>query len=92
MAMIHKKAWKGYFDQIASGKKKFDLRLADFEVHEGDTLVLEEWDQMKKKYTGKRVEAAVTYVLKTKDLHFWPQADVDMHGYQVIQFEMKKGA
>ncbi len=91
MATIHKKVWKEYFKDIVSHKKKFELRLADFDVHEGDTMVLEEWDQMKKKYTGKRIEVTATYVLKTKDLHFWPQAEVDEHGYQVIQFETKKG-
>lgn len=42
MATIHKKVWSEYFEKIISGKKKLELRLADFEVNEGDTLVLEE--------------------------------------------------
>lgn len=42
MATIHKKVWKEYFEKIISGKKKFELRLDDFDVNEGDTLVLEE--------------------------------------------------
>ncbi len=41
MAIIHKKVWQEYFDKIISGKKKLELRLADFEVNEGDILVLE---------------------------------------------------
>lgn len=41
MAIIHKKVWQEYFEQIISGKKKFELRLADFKVNEGDILVLE---------------------------------------------------
>ena len=32
------------------GKKKFELRLGDFEVEEGDVLVLEEWDPKTKEY------------------------------------------
>ncbi len=44
MAIINKKIWPEYFDAITSGKKKYELRLNDFEVNEGDTLVLEEWD------------------------------------------------
>jgi len=35
MAIIHKKVWGEYFEKIISGKKKLELRLADFEVNEG---------------------------------------------------------
>lgn len=42
MATIHKKVWREYFEKIISGQKKLELRLADFEINEGDTLVLEE--------------------------------------------------
>ncbi|MEW6610394.1 MAG: DUF3850 domain-containing protein [Patescibacteria group bacterium] len=86
MAVIHKKVWKEYFAEILTGRKRFELRLADFEVHEGDTLVLEEWDQETQTYTGRSKEVVVTYALKTKDLNFWPQSDIDTYGYQVIQF------
>jgi hypothetical protein len=67
MATIHKKVWREYFEKIISGKKKLELRLADFEINEGDTLVLEEWDKDKKDYTGRRIEVIATYILKTKD-------------------------
>ena len=36
MLTIHKRVWKEYFEKILIGKKKFELRLADFEVNEGD--------------------------------------------------------
>ena len=45
MTTINKKVWREYFEKIISAKKKLELRLADFEVNEGDTLVLEEWDK-----------------------------------------------
>ena len=70
MATIHKKVWREYFEKIISGKKKLELRLADFEINEGDTLVLEEWDKDKRKYTGRKVEVVATYILKTKNLVF----------------------
>ena len=50
MAIIHKKVWPEFFEKIISGKKKFELRLADFEINEGDILVLEEWDKDKKDF------------------------------------------
>ena len=38
MSTIHKKIWREYFEKIVSGQKKLELRLADIEVNEGDTL------------------------------------------------------
>lgn len=81
MATIHKKVWKEYFDKIISGKKKFELRLSDFEVNEGDTLILEEWDKSKKEYTGRKVETTATYIIKTKEVSFWSQEDIDKYGF-----------
>ena len=89
MTIIHKKVWREYFEEIISGKKKFELRLADFEINEGDTLVLEEWDKDKKEYTGRKVEVVANYILKTEDLTFWSPEDVEKHGFQIIQFEPK---
>ena len=89
MTTIHKKVWREYFEKIISGKKKLELRLADFEVQEGDTLVLEEWDKDKKDYTGRKVEVVATYILKTKDQTFWPAEEVEKYGLQIIQFELK---
>ena len=89
MTTIHKKVWREYFEKIISGKKKLELRLADFEVQEGDTLVLEEWDKDKKEYTGRKVEVVATYILKTKDQTFWPAEEVEKYGLQIIQFELK---
>ena len=90
MATIRKKVWKEYFEKIIAGKKKFELRLADFEINEGDTLVLEEWDKDRKEYTGRKIETTATYIIKKKNLPFWSQEEVDKYGYQIIQFEPKK--
>lgn len=89
MATIHKKVWKEYFGKILAGKKKFELRLADFEINEGDTLVLEEWDETNKKYTDRTIETTATYIIKTKDMKFWSQEDIEKYGFQVIQFDVK---
>ena len=90
MTTIRKKVWPEYFEKIISGKKKVELRLADFEINEGDTLILEEWDNKNKEYTGRKIEVIATYILKTKGQTFWPQEEVDKHGFQIIQFEPKK--
>lgn len=90
MTVINKKVWQKYFEEIISGKKKLELRLADFDINEGDTLVLEEWNKDKKQYTGRKIEVVATYILKTKDQTFWPQEEVEKYGFQIIQFKPKE--
>jgi ASC-1-like (ASCH) protein len=85
---IKKKIWPEYFDAVALGKKKYELRLNDFEVHEGDTLLLEEWDPATKAYTGRTIEKKVTYVRAFKiDQLYWPIEEVMEKGLQVISLE-----
>ncbi|PIR71518.1 MAG: RNA-binding protein, partial [Candidatus Nealsonbacteria bacterium CG10_big_fil_rev_8_21_14_0_10_37_25] len=64
MAVIKKKIWPKYFEQVKTGKKKFELRLADFNLKKGDVLVLKEWDPKKKEYTGRKIKKKVKYLLK----------------------------
>jgi hypothetical protein len=84
---IRKKIWPEYFDLIASEKKKYELRLADFEVAEGDVLRLEEWNPGTKQYTGRAQDVTVTMVRKTKNQQFWSADDVQRYGFQILQIE-----
>lgn len=87
MAIIKKKIWPEYFKAVASGKKKFELRLNDFNVEEGDTLVLEEWDPKTKKYTGKKIEKRVGYILKFNLDDFGQEEKIKEKGIVVMQLE-----
>ena len=89
MGRIEKKTWPKIFEKILSGEKKFELRLADFDIAEGDTLVLREYDPEKKDYTGRQIEKKVTMVLKTKnsDWHNHTPKEIAKHGWQVIGLE-----
>ena len=87
---IEKKIWPEYFQQVLDGNKTFELRLDDFEINEGDTLLLKEWDPNTKEYTGREIEKKVGYVGKWKidDLtKFWPKEDIDKNGLQVISLK-----
>jgi len=86
MAIVKKKIWQKYFGLLKSGKKRFELRLADFDIREGDTLVLEEWDPKKKEYTGRKIEKKVNYVLKFNLNDFGQKEDIEEKGLYVIQF------
>jgi len=84
---IYKKTWPELFEKILSGEKNFDLRLADFECRPGDTLVLQEYDPNTKQYTGREIEKEVTFVLKTRDLNFWPKEKIDELGFVVMSLK-----
>ena len=84
---IEKKILPEYFELVLSGKKTYDFRLADFDITEGDTLVLKEWDGQRKTFTGREIEKQVTYVGKTKGDTTWPQEDVEKFGHQIIAFK-----
>ena len=82
MAEITKKCEKRWFDKILSGEKNFEVRLADFEINNGDTLILNE--VVEGKHTGKSIKKKVICVAKTKDMNYWPKEDIDKYGFQII--------
>lgn len=87
---IRKKTWKNLFEEVLNGKKKFDLRLDDEDfqnVKEGDVLILEEWNEIKKKYTGRKLRKKIGYFLRTKDLNFFSQKEINEKGFIVMSLE-----
>ena len=90
MRKIEKKVWPEYCQEVFDGKKTFELRLNDFEIEEGDTLLLKEWDQKIKNYTGREISKKVGFVgnWKIDDLtEFWPREEIDKKGIQVISLK-----
>lgn len=90
MKTIEKKVWPEYFGEILAGKKTFEVRLNDFEIGEGDTLLLREWDPETKNYTGRELKKKVGYVgrWKVEDLEkFWPREEIDNKGFQIISLK-----
>ena len=86
--IIEKKVWPKYFQAIIDGKKNFELRLADWECNEGDTLVLKEWNPKTKIYTGRETAKKVKYVAKFKiDDFFFTKEEVEKYGLQIISLE-----
>ncbi len=84
---IEKKVLPKFFQAILDGNKTFEVRLADFECHEGDILVLKEWDDASQSFTGRTLEKKVSFIVKTKDLDFWKKEEIEKFGYQVIGFK-----
>ena len=88
MRRIEKKILPEYFDALLSGKKKYELRLNEFEVEEGDVLVLREIDPETCGYTGRELEKTVTYAraFKIDDL-YWPKEEIEEKGLLVMSIE-----
>ncbi len=90
MKTITKKIDTQWFEMILSGKKKFELRLADFDVQDGDRVRLEEWigEGKNRKPSGRFIEKKVTYNQKI-DLKKWihNQPSLIENGFYVIQFD-----
>lgn len=61
-SMIHElKCWIPYFEAVSKGFKTFEVRLNDRDYRTGDLLRLREYDPTSRGYTGRCVEARVTY-------------------------------
>ena len=84
---IEKKCWPDLFDEVESGRKSFDMRVADFDCSPGDTIVLKEWDPGTASFTGRVLEKEITFVLRTKGTPFWKEDDVEKHGFLVMSLK-----
>lgn len=84
---IRKKCWPNIFEKVLSGQKHFGVRVADFDIKEGDILVLEEWDPKTKEYTGRKIEKKVDFILNFKLDSFGQKEEVINKGLNIIQFE-----
>lgn len=62
MKVVEKKILPQYFDAVLDMVKNFELRKDEDDIHEGDTLLLREWDGQR--YTGSSVVRNVKYVLR----------------------------
>lgn len=88
MKTVTKKIDKEWFELVLSGKKKFERRVADFDIKEGDILRLEEWTTgSQRKFTGRFIEKTVIYIQK-HNLKEWIKNQPELLdlGYYTIQF------
>lgn len=84
---IKKKVWPEYFQQILNGKKKFELRLADFNLQEGDTLVLEEYDPETSTYSGRKIIKKAKSILKFNPIRMHSIEEIKKFGFYIIELE-----
>lgn len=56
------KTWPNFFKAVKDGSKRFELRKNDRDFKLGDSLLLQEYDPVLKKYSGQEWEGSVSYV------------------------------
>ena len=82
---IEKRVQQEYFEAVADGTKRFEVRLADFECKPGDTLVLKEQKQGTDELTGRELELEVLYKFNTKNVEkFYSKEDIEKYGLAIM--------
>jgi len=92
---IEKQTYSSLFQQVASGMKTYEFRLADWDCQTGDTLVLVEIDDETRIPTGRTLRRKVGFVGKLDGSHnldagpnrnggYWTSEDIEKYGYYII--------
>lgn len=58
------KTWPNFFSALNNGEKLFELRKDDRPFEIGDTLILQEYNDKEKHYTGKELNFTISYILR----------------------------
>ena len=87
---IEKGVQQKYFNAVADGKKRFEVRLADFRCKPGDILVLKEQEQGTKKFTDRKIECEILYKFNTKNIEkFYSKEKIEKHGLVILSIRKK---
>ena len=62
MAKHWLKTWPRFFAAVETGIKRFEIRRKDRDFKIGDLVVLEEWEPETEAYSGRKIDALITYV------------------------------
>jgi len=90
MAIIKKKVKEKYFNAVIDGRKRFEVRLADFKCKEGDTLLLQEQEKNGNNLTGREINCEVLYKFNTKEIEkFYSKKDIDKNGLVILAIRRK---
>lgn len=84
---IEKKVRKESFEKIMSGVINTEMRIADFECTEGDTIVFKEWNPETQEFTGREVEKEIVSLAKGSRPRPWTEENIEKFGFYTISFK-----
>ncbi len=62
------KTWTEFYQAVEAGIKPFEIRRDDRPFKVGETLLLQEWDNIKKEYTGNETKRTITFILRNAEM------------------------
>lgn len=77
---------KEIFEKVKSGEKKFEIRLGNKGIEEGNTLIIIQRDEGGNP-TNNIIRKKAGHVQLTKDLDYWDGDDIKKFGFEIIQLE-----
>jgi hypothetical protein len=85
MTKILKRVQQSHFQAMLDAKKKYEVRLADFDCKPGDTLILLEQKQGTKELTGRKLESEILFSVSTKEAaKYYSKEEIDKYGLVVL--------
>jgi len=75
---------KKKFELVKSGKKKFEIRLGNKDINEGDRLTIIQRDEQGNP-TDNKITKVVGHMELTKNLPYWSGEDINKFGFKIIQ-------
>ena len=75
---------KEIFELVKSGKKKFEVRLGNKNINEGDKLIIIQRDENGNPTKNKLIKKA-GHIEITKNLTFWSEDEINKYGFKIIQ-------
>ncbi len=87
MRVIEKKIWPEFFRAVKSGKHRAGLRLADFRLRRGDTLLLREWNPKTRRYTGRTVQRKVRWLTRLDIFRFYSPRGIKRRGLYLVEYQ-----
>lgn len=90
MKKITKKVQQKYFEAVVDGRKRFEVRLADFKAKPGDVLVLLEQKERTRELTGRQIECEILFTFNTKEMEkFHSKEEIEKYGLAVLAVRKK---
>ena len=83
---VELKVYSKWFEKILNKEKGFELRLGDKDIKKGDTLILKEINE-KRNFTGRELRKKVKICIRTKDLDYWSDDEINKFGFVIAGFD-----
>jgi hypothetical protein len=94
MATHELKSWPGQFQAMWTGLKRAEYRRDDRSYQIGDLLELREWDPTRRQYTGFRLTARVTHLVRGPELEVpagFVVLSIEVLGARVVEPGVRSG-